>query len=203
MLLAMNPFTSAVLVIVCASVPEAARADHLPERLHATGKAETRLAGIAITRTANISDAIKRFGPPTEKKTAENNPVWIGYRWNLQNANLEVSASSGHITSVYVEASGTGPSLGTGAGVKLGDDFRRLEATYGERYSDRTYPDMRVGGESRERAERIPFSGVRENRRIKIQWRSPEYTLTAGLDEHGKVRSLWLLRPECFPGECE
>ena len=86
--------------------------------------------------------------------------------------------------------------------MKLGDDLKRLRDLYGRRYREGTYPDMIVGGKTMGRSERIPHSGVWENHRVIIQWKNLEYTLTAGFDENGKIVSLWLIRPECFPGEC-
>jgi len=190
-------------LVLLSLVPVATWADHLPAHLHASGKAETKLAGVAITKTGNVSEAVKRYGQPTKRTVAANNPGWVGYAWRLGNARLEVSVEKDIVTSVYVEGTGQGPAVGTGAGLRLGDDLSRLAAIYGRTYNEGTYPDVSIGGEARRRSERIPHSGVWENHRVKIQWRSPEYTLTAGLDERGRIVSLWLMRPECFPGECD
>jgi hypothetical protein len=190
------------LILMLSLVPLAARADHLPEELQADGKAETRLAGIPITRATNVSEAFKRYGQPTERKLARNNPCWAGYAWKLGNARLEVGAQDGIVTAVYIEGTGKGPAARTGAGLRLGDDLGRIKAIYGQRYREGTYPDLVVMGETKRRSERIPHSGVWENHRVKIQWKEPEYTLTAGLDANGKIVSLWLMRPECYPGEC-
>jgi hypothetical protein len=185
-------------------VPVSARADHLPDHLQATGKAETKLAGLSITKDGeSVSEAIKFYGEPTEKRGAANNPPWIGYRWILGKAVLEVDTVNGKMTGVYVEGTADGDLSRTGAGLKLGDDLKRLQAIYGSRLESRVYPDVRIGGEVKRRKDRIPYSGVWENHRVRIQWQDPEYTLTAGLDDHGRVVSLWLLRPECFPGECD
>jgi hypothetical protein len=184
-------------------LPMVASADHLPDELHSTGKAETSLAGISISRTSPVSEAIKRYGPPTERKLAANNTAWVGYRWVLKSAILEVGASNDIITDIYVELTGAGTRVGTGSGLNLGDDLARLKAIYGNKYQDWKYPDLSIGGGPRARSERIPYSGVWERQRVVIQWASPEYTLSAGLDDQGKIVSLCLLRPECFPGECK
>lgn len=184
--------------------PFAGNADHLPKRLHAAGKAETKLAGLSITKDGvSVSEAIRLYGEPTEKKVSTKDPVWIGYRWTLGKALLEVATANGRITGVYVEGTGDGPVSKTGAGLKLGDGLTRLRALYGPKFEDRVYPNMRIGADIRHRSDRIPYTGVWENRRVTIQWENPEYTLTAGLDERNRIASLWLLRPECFPGECE
>jgi hypothetical protein len=181
-----------------------ARADHLPEHLQATSKAETKLAGLSITKDGeSVSEAIKLYGEPTEKNVVANNPAWIGYRWSLGKALLEVETVHGRVTGVYVERTADGPVSRTGAGLKLGDDLKRLKAIYGPRFEDRANPAMSIGGEVKPRKDRIPHTGVWERHRVTIQWKEPEYTLTAGLDSRGSIVSLWLLRPECFPGECD
>ncbi len=147
-----------------------------------------------------MSEATRLFGEPTEKKVAPNNPVWVGYRWQLGRATLEVGTANGRITDVYVAGTAEGTASRTGAGLKLGDGLDRLKALYGPKFDDRVYPDMH---EIMHRSDRVPYSGIWERRRVTIQWASPEYTLTAGIDERGRIVSLWLLRPECFPGERE
>jgi hypothetical protein len=183
--------------------PLVARADHLPDQLHATGKAETKLAGLSITKDGeSVSEAIKLYGEPAEKNVAANNPAWIGYRWTFGKAVLEVETVNGRMTGVYVEGTADGPASRTGAGLKLGDDLKRLKAIYGPKFEDRAYPARSIGGEVKRRKDRVPHSGVWENHRVTIQWNEPEYMLTVGLDDRGRIVSLWLLRPECFPGEC-
>lgn len=148
----------------------------------------------------SVSKAIKLYGEPTEKNVAANNPAWIGYRWTLGKAVLEVETVDGRMTGVYVEGTANGRVSRTGAGLKLGDDLKRLKAIYGARFEHRVHPAMSIGGEVKARKDRIPHTGVWENNRVTIQWKEPEYTLTAGLDDRGRIVSLWLLRPECFPG---
>lgn len=115
---------------------------------------------------------------------------------------LEVETVDGRMISVYVEGPADGPVSRTGAGLKLGDDLKRLKAIYGPKFENRAYPAMSIGGEVKRRKDRVPHTGVWENHRVTIQWEEPEYTLTAGLDDRGRIVSLWLMRPECFPGEC-
>ncbi len=170
--------TRASLLLLVLS-PFVIRADHLPDQLHATGKPETQLAGLSITKDGeSVSEAIKLYGEPTEKEVAANNPPWTGYRWKLGKTTLEVGTVNGRMTDIHVEGTADGPLSRTGAGLKLGDGVNRLKAIYGPRFQN-------------------------QDRRVTIQWREPEYTLTAGLDDRGRIISLWLLRPECFPGECD
>src|SRR5947209_13235817 len=124
---------AALLVLVAF----AGRGDHLPEELHATGKVETKLAGLSITREGlNVSDAIKLYGAPTGRNVAARNPAWIGYRWIFGDAILEVSTADGKITDVYVEGTAKGAVARTGAGLMLGDGLAKLEAIYGPKFLD-------------------------------------------------------------------
>lgn len=63
-----NPHLTAATVCLLLA-PAITRADHLPDHLHATGKAETKVAELSITKDGeSVSKAIKLYGEPTEKQ---------------------------------------------------------------------------------------------------------------------------------------
>jgi hypothetical protein len=184
------------LLFLCQGV---ANADHLPEKLLADGKPETTLAGINL-RNTKLNDVIRMYGPPTRKVKAPNNPAWTGYVWELPNAKLEVGvnsdASGAQIDDIYVEGTADGQLGSTGRGLKLGDGIKTIKRIYG-----RHFQLTQLRNKPKKRME---FTGVSvANQRVTIQWNSEEFTLTAGISSNGKVVAMWLILPECYPGDCE
>jgi hypothetical protein len=176
------------------------KADHLPENLLASGKPETKLAGINL-RTAKLNDVVRMYGRPTREVKAPNNPSWTGYVWELPEAKLEVGvsgdASGARIDDIYVEGTAKGLVGSTGRGLKLGDGIKTIRRIYGSRYEL-----TRLGNEPRNRME---FTGVTvANQRVTIQWGSEDFTFTIGIGSNGKIIAMWLMLPECYPAsDCE
>lgn len=170
-------------------------ADHLPEDLLAGGQPETVLAGIDLTSTT-YKKIVRLYGKPTKQQKVPNNPGWTGYIWELPGAKLEVDAQGEEITGVYVEGTATGRIGSTGRGLKLRGDIESIRRIYGSKFED--FPRRSYA------ATRMDFMGVSSAlRRITIQWKSQDFTLTIGLDDQGKISALWLLLPECYPDGCE
>ena len=191
---------AAVVITSVVIFQGAANADHLPDDLLATGKPETTLAGINLVST-KLADVLRMYGPPARQTTVPNNPSWTGYIWNLPNAKLELGVdrdgSAVQITDIYVEGSDKGKVGSTGRGIHLGEHIEDLKRIYGDRlmvqavHADPSKP-------------RMEFSGVTAaQRRAVFQWKSEEFTLTAGLDSDDRIIALWLILPECYPGGCE
>jgi hypothetical protein len=174
-------------------------ADHLPEKLLATGQPEKILAAINLEKT-KFDDVVRMYGPPTREVKVPNNPAWTGYVWETARAKLEVSVNRGPagdaIGDVYIEGTDSGPMGSTGRGLRLGDDMRTLKRIYGSRF-EVSHPS---GASLRNRKE---FAGVAADRQVDVQWKSQEFTLTIGFNVRGKIMALWLVPPECYPGECE
>jgi len=176
-----------------------ALADHLPEKLLASGKPETTLAGINL-KTAKLNDVIRMLGKPTRKKQVPNNPSWTGYIWVLPQAKIELGVNKGssapEISDIYIEGSAKGQIGSTGQGLKFGDSIQALRRIYGKHFK----LDTLSNGASRDREE---FTGVTvANQRATIQWKQEEFTLSIGFNSDGKVNAMWLLLPECYGG-CE
>jgi hypothetical protein len=186
------------LLLLTSLVSTSALADHLPERLLANGKPEVVLAGVDLER-AGIDDVIRLYGPPSRKLKFLNNPAWTGYIWEARRAKLEIGINSGpngdRITDVYVQGTDRGPMGTTGRGLKLGDELTELKRLYGDHFQVENLSTGLV-------SNRREFTGVANSHRVRIQWRSIEFTLTAGFTETGRIAALWLLSPECYPAEC-
>jgi hypothetical protein len=186
------------LLLLTSLVSTSALADHLPEAQLANGKPEVVLAGIDLEQ-AGIDDVIRLYGPPSRKLNFPNNPAWTGYIWETRRAKLEVGVNSGpnrdRITDVYVQGTDRRSMGTTGRGLKLGDNLTELKRLYGDHFQ---VEDSSLGFVS----NRKEFTGVANAHRVRIQWRSIGFTLTAGFTDAGNIAALWLLSPECYPGEC-
>ena len=173
-------------------------ADHLPEELLADGKPETKLAGIDLTHD-NLDRVVQMYGKPKREVKVPNNPSWTGYVWELPEVKIELGVISGpsgkHIRDVYIEGTAAGKSASTGRGLKLGDHISAIKRVYGAKLQ------IQKGNPSEQRRE---FTGIGAvSQRIKLQWASQEFTLTAGLNDAGRIIALWLILPECYPDPCE
>jgi hypothetical protein len=168
-----------ILMLILA-VPTAA--DHLPDKLLASGKPEKILAAINLEKT-KLDDVVRMYGPPTREVKVPNNPSWTGYVWETTRAKLEVSVNrgpAGHaIGDVYIEGTDSGPMGSTGRGLRLGDEMHTLKRIYGSRF-ELSHPSA---DSLRSRRE---FAGVAADRRVNVQWKSQEFTLTIGFNVRGK-----------------
>jgi hypothetical protein len=190
------PLGIALTLFMC-QVP--ARADHLPEELLASGKPEIALAGINL-KTTKFKDVIRMYGQPTRKKQVGNDASWTGYIWELPGAKLEVGViqdkAGPKIYDIYVEGTARGKVGSTGRGLKFGDSIKTIKSIYGSRFEL-----SNLGKESPK--EREEFTGVTvANKRVTMQWKKEDFTLTVGLDNAGRVSAMWLILPECYGG-CE
>ena len=175
-----------------------AKADHLPDKLLARGKPETKLAGIDLTRT-KLDNVIRMYGRPKRETRVPNNPNWTGYIWELSGAKIELDVNNGpsgkQIGGIYVEGIARGKVGSTGRGLRLGDTIEAIKQLYGNKFQ------IEKGNPLGHRQE---FTGVDAvSQRIILQWASEEFTLTAGFDDAGKIIALWLILPECYPEPCE
>jgi hypothetical protein len=195
-----------LIVLALLTVALASFADHLPAKLLALGKPETTLAGINLESTSP-DEVLRRLGPPTKTVTVPNNPYWAGYLWQTANLRIEVEVTHSK-TKKYVGAvtivrmSGESPTsvwkipdAATGRGLKLGDSLDSVKSIYGSK--------LRVSKQEPVPADAAPFSSIPGVEMVTLQWKSMEFTLTAGLDAEGKIIALRLQPPECYPGGCK
>jgi hypothetical protein len=189
-------------LVLLLSFAIAAFGDHLPTSLLNHGKPETALAGIDL-RTVTLDEVLRTYGPPTKTVNVPNNPDWTGYVWQLDGVRLEVESShSAHKTSIdRISIVRTAPDdaappkfASTGAGLKLGDTLDALRRIYGNRFQ--------LSKQSNVPADTGPFQSVPGSKMVMIQWTPMEFTLLAGLDDHGRIIALRLSLPECYPDGC-
>ena len=135
-----------------------------------------------------------------------NNPQWTGYLWDTPDSRLEVEVSKGKsrdfldsITVVRLRDGSTSPKAtaneSTGRGLKLGDSIDQLTMLYGSKFQ--------VSKQAKVPVDTDPFLSVPGSETAVVQWAQMEFTLTAGLDEQGKIIALRLSPPECYPGGCK
>jgi hypothetical protein len=191
-------FFSLLVVISVTAV-----ADHLPETLMARGKLETTLAKVNL-ETGSVDEVLKRLGPPTRKITAPNNPYWAGYVWDSPTTRLEVEVTHsktrqflGGVTVVRMKPAdaSSDASESTGRGLKLGDTLDDLKRIYG--------PKLQLVKQENIPADTAPFLYTPGSELAIVQWKSLDFTLTAGLDDQGRILALSLRPPSCYPGGCK
>ncbi|HEU4835054.1 MAG TPA: hypothetical protein VFS90_11585 [Pyrinomonadaceae bacterium] len=157
-------------------------ADHLEPKDQARGKPEKTLAGINLDRSS-ISDVIKLYGKPSrvrkEPKPPGLNVVDIHhYYWTRGSTKLHVVMYSEYMGFIEVQGPpGSSRMVRTGRGLKIGDDLADVRRIYGPRFKVRNIPHLKIHD-------------------LMIQWRTKEYSLVAGLDQKGRIKSMVLSAPE-------
>jgi hypothetical protein len=163
----------------------AGRADHLADRLKASGKPEMTLAGIRLTERTRLKDVIRLYGKPTRMKAWESSDPGFSssydYYWVKRALNLRVVVERlpglESVGSIEVNE-GTGGKIGrTGKGLRIGQSLNDLRRLYGHRYSLRDIPKLKIHD-------------------VMLQWRHKEYSLVATLDRHNRITGLSLCAPE-------
>jgi len=181
-------FQRLAVVALLALSAHSAAADSLPPELRATGKPETVLAGIDLTKTT-IDEVFRRHGQPTREITAPNNRTFRGLIWEKTGWKLEVGTHRTpkglvQIRDVYVE--GIQPTVGTGQGLRLGDDSVAIARFYGTR--------SKTEKGSRSDPAHTAFGGLSTGQRTYFEWTPLNYKLTVGVT-YGKVSAMWLTAP--------
>jgi hypothetical protein len=193
------------LLVMLLCIDLSAGADHLPATLMAMGSPEDTLAGINL-RSATWDHVLKKYGSPAQTIKAPNNPGWRGYLWQSAATRLEVQVSHGKtrpyvdtITVVRLGSASTMDQLAaagvTGRGLKLGDSLDDLKKIYGDRFQ--------LTGQDPVPVQTKPFRMTPGSRIAVVQWMKLDFTLTAGLDQSGRIVALQLRLPSCYPGGCK
>src|SRR6266513_5059285 len=118
-----------IALILCAT---AARADHLADKLPATGRPETKLAGIFLTGHTRLASIIRLYGKPTFIKSwASTDPHFWGsyeYYWKRARINLHIVIEcpanelpeKGVVTLIEANAGTSRKIAITGRGLRIG-----------------------------------------------------------------------------------
>ena len=135
-----------------------ASADHCPEARTTNAPPETSLAGVDFGRD-KLPDVVARLGKPTNHKEGrdDSDPAgsgWSEYEWKQRKVTVSVSTefytadTGGRVEAVEViQLSGAASrvDLGTGRGLRLGDDLNRVVAVYGATYVEGTVNGPQLG----------------------------------------------------------
>ena len=185
----MKLWKSLLLILLVSAFASSARADHLADKLAASGRPETKLAGIHLTDHTKLAEVIRLYGKPTRIKSwASTEPQFWGsyeYDWKRAGINLhivvecpfKVIPENGVVTLIETNAGTSRKIARTGRGLRIGQSLRDLQRLYGRRYHLRYIPSRRIHD-------------------VALAWRQKEYTLIATLDGHNRITGLSLVASE-------